>query len=168
MCGPILLALIGLPALEIYGILKVGQWAGAFETMLMLATAFMLGLGLIRGHSLAALRRIQMGAPPSPDVLAGPLIFVAAVLLMVPGFFSDLIALPLMLPPVRRLLASDGGAKSLVWMQIVAYIFQMPVRVLTDHPGSCLGAAWLAMLGSGADSDWHGVRPRRTGALGRR
>lgn len=59
--------------------------------------------------------------------------------------------------PVRRLLASDGGARSLVWMQIVADIFQMPVRVLTDHPGSCLGAAWLAMVGSGADRDWHGV-----------
>ena len=105
MCGPILLVLIGLPALEIYGILKVGQWVGAFETMLLLATAFMLGLGLIRGHSLAALRRIQTGAPPSPDVLAGPLIFVAAVLLMVPGFFSDVVALPLLLPPVRRLVA---------------------------------------------------------------
>jgi UPF0716 protein FxsA len=105
MCGPILLMLVGLPALEIYGILKVGQWVGAFETMLLLATAFMLGLGLIRGHSLAALRRIQMGAPPSPDVLAGPLVFVAAVLLMVPGFFSDLVALPLLLPPVRRLVA---------------------------------------------------------------
>lgn len=105
MCGPILLVLIGLPALEIYGIIKVGQWAGAFETMLMLATAFMLGLGLIRGHSLAALRRLQMGQAPSPDVLAGPLAFVAAVLLMIPGFFSDLVALPLLLPPVRRLVA---------------------------------------------------------------
>jgi len=105
MCGPILLILIGLPAVEIYGIIKVGQWAGALETMLLLASAFMLGVGLIRGHSLAALRRIQTGAPPSPDVLAGPLIFVAAVLLMIPGFVTDLVALPLLLPPVRKLIA---------------------------------------------------------------
>jgi xylulokinase len=59
--------------------------------------------------------------------------------------------------PIHRLLASDGGSKSLVWMQIVADIFQMPVRVLTDHPGSCLGAAWLAFMGTGASTDWHGV-----------
>ena len=59
--------------------------------------------------------------------------------------------------PIHRLRASDGGSKSLVWMQIMADIFQMPVRVLTDHPGSCLGAAWLAMIGTGASTDWHGV-----------
>lgn len=105
MCGPILLALIGLPALEIYGIIKVGQRIGAFETMILLALAFLAGLSLIRGHSLAALRRMQSGAPPSADVLAGPLVFVAAVLFMVPGFFSDALALPLLLPPVRRLVA---------------------------------------------------------------
>jgi UPF0716 protein FxsA len=106
MCGPILLALIGLPALEIYGIIKVGQRVGAFETLLLLALAFFAGLSLIRGHSLAALRRMQTGSPPpSADVLAGPLVFVAAVLLLIPGFFSDALALPLLLPPVRRLVA---------------------------------------------------------------
>lgn len=59
--------------------------------------------------------------------------------------------------PVRRLLASDGGSRSAVWMQIVADILQQPVEVLTDHPGSCLGAAWLAAIGSGATGDWQGV-----------
>lgn len=105
MCGPLLLLLVGLPALEIYGIIKVGQAIGAFETMLLLAAAFMLGLGLVRGHSLAALRRLQTGAPPSSDLLAGPLALVAAILLMIPGFASDLVALPLLVPPIRRLVA---------------------------------------------------------------
>lgn len=59
--------------------------------------------------------------------------------------------------PINRLLASDGGSRSLVWMQIVADIFGQPIRVLTDHPGSCLGAAWLAAIGTGASRDWHGV-----------
>jgi xylulokinase len=59
--------------------------------------------------------------------------------------------------PIHRLSASDGGSKSIVWMQMMADIFQMPVRVLTDHPGSCLGAAWLAAIGTGASTDWHGV-----------
>lgn len=59
--------------------------------------------------------------------------------------------------PVHRLMASDGGSRSAVWMRIVADILQRPVRVLTDHPGSCLGAAWLAAIGTGATDDWHGV-----------
>lgn len=59
--------------------------------------------------------------------------------------------------PVRRLLASDGGANSAVWMQIVADTLQAPVQLLTGHPGSCLGAAWLAAVGTGIVADWRGV-----------
>ena len=59
--------------------------------------------------------------------------------------------------PVRRLLASDGGARSLVWMQIVADIIGMPVQRLEGHPGSCLGAAWVAAIGTGASTDWAGA-----------
>jgi xylulokinase len=60
--------------------------------------------------------------------------------------------------PVRRLRASDGGSRSLVWMQIVADIIQMPVQRLEGHPGSCLGAAWVAAIGTGASTDWDGAR----------
>lgn len=60
--------------------------------------------------------------------------------------------------PVRRLLASDGGSRSLVWMQIVADIIGMPVQRLEGHPGSCLGAAWVAAVGVGASTDWAGAR----------
>lgn len=59
--------------------------------------------------------------------------------------------------PVTRLLASDGGARSLVWVQIVADIIQMPIQRLDRHPGSCLGAAWVAAIGTGASSDWAGA-----------
>lgn len=59
--------------------------------------------------------------------------------------------------PVRRILASDGGTASRVWMQIAADVLAMPVQLLANHPGSCLGAAWLAGIGSGAVSDWTGV-----------
>ncbi|HUA77913.1 MAG TPA: FGGY family carbohydrate kinase, partial [Acetobacteraceae bacterium] len=60
--------------------------------------------------------------------------------------------------PVRRLLAADGGAASMTWMQIVADVMQAPVQLLEGHPGSCLGAAWLAAIGAGASDDWEGVR----------
>lgn len=56
--------------------------------------------------------------------------------------------------PVSRILASDGGARSRVWMQIVADSIQMPVHLLAGHPGSCLGAAFVAGMGIGAFEDW--------------
>lgn len=54
-------------------------------------------------------------------------------------------------------LASDGGANSRAWMQIVADILQAPVRQLKGHPGSSLGAAWTAAIGTGAATDWSGI-----------
>ncbi|WP_413991447.1 FGGY-family carbohydrate kinase [Labrys okinawensis] len=54
-------------------------------------------------------------------------------------------------------LVSDGGSNSAVWMQIVADVLQAPLRRLSGHPGSCLGAAWTAAVGSGLAEDWAGV-----------
>ncbi len=42
-------------------------------------------------------------------------------------------------------------------MQIVADILQAPVRQLKGHPGSSLGAAWTAAIGTGAATDWSGI-----------
>jgi xylulokinase len=53
--------------------------------------------------------------------------------------------------------ATDGGAKSTVWMQIVADVLQKPVRRLNGHPGSCLGVAWTAAMGIGAAKDWSAI-----------
>jgi xylulokinase len=54
----------------------------------------------------------------------------------------------------RRFLVSDGGSASAVWMQIVADVLGQPLRALTGHPGTCLGAAWTAAMGSGLAQDW--------------
>ena len=68
--------------------------------------------------------------------------------------------------PVTRILASDGGTASAVWMQIAADALQQPVHLLEGHPGSCLGAAYVAGVGVGALDGWDGidrfVRPGRT------
>jgi xylulokinase len=53
--------------------------------------------------------------------------------------------------------ASDGGSKSKVWMQIVADVLQKPVQRLTGHPGSCLGAAWTAAMGVGLAKSWSDI-----------
>jgi xylulokinase len=57
----------------------------------------------------------------------------------------------------ERFTASDGGAASAVWMQIVADVLQRPLRRLAGHPGSCLGAAWAAAMATGAARAWSGA-----------
>jgi len=59
--------------------------------------------------------------------------------------------------PTENFCASDGGSNSLVWMQIVSDILQVPVQLLRGHPGSCLGAAWTAAVGVGLTRDWSGI-----------
>jgi len=55
---------------------------------------------------------------------------------------------------VRRVVASDGGATSAVWMQIAADVLGQPVELLEGHPGSCLGAAYVAGVATGSISGW--------------
>lgn len=55
---------------------------------------------------------------------------------------------------VTRVIASDGGAASDVWMGIAASVLGHPVQRLQGHPGSCLGAAFVAGMGIGAFRDW--------------
>ena len=59
--------------------------------------------------------------------------------------------------PTTRFIASDGGANSRLWMQICSDVLQQPIQLLIGHPGSCLGAAWLAATGAGLTDDWGGV-----------
>jgi xylulokinase len=68
--------------------------------------------------------------------------------------------------PVTRIVASDGGTRSATWMQIAADVLGRPVQLLEGHPGSCLGAAYVAGVAIGALPGWcemgRFVRPART------
>jgi xylulokinase len=58
----------------------------------------------------------------------------------------------------KRFFASDGGSQSRVWMQIMAEVLQQPVRLLGNPYGSCVGAAWVAAIGSGQNVGWNDVQ----------
>ena len=58
----------------------------------------------------------------------------------------------------KRFFASDGGSQSRVWMQIMADVLQQPVRLLANPYGSCVGAAWVAAIGSGQNVGWNDVQ----------
>jgi xylulokinase len=58
---------------------------------------------------------------------------------------------------VHRVLASDGGARSDVWLQIASDVLGMPVHRVSRHPGSSLGAAFVAAKAVGAVTDWDDI-----------
>ncbi|MCA1368804.1 membrane protein FxsA [Bradyrhizobium sp. BRP14] len=104
------LILLGLPLAEIAGFVVVGREVGVPMTLLLVFLSAVAGVVLLRVQGIGMLRRVQeaarMGNDPGIDVLGGALIFLAAILLIVPGFISDVIGLLLFLPPVRRAVAA--------------------------------------------------------------
>jgi xylulokinase len=59
---------------------------------------------------------------------------------------------------VSQVFAADGGAASDLWLQIAADVLQRPVTRIDGHPGSCLGAAFVAGMGAGVLKDWSDIR----------
>jgi len=58
---------------------------------------------------------------------------------------------------VVRVFAADGGAASDLWLQISADALGLPVMRIDRHPGSSLGAAFVAGMGTGVLSDWTAI-----------
>jgi xylulokinase len=58
---------------------------------------------------------------------------------------------------VTRVFACDGGAASDLWLQIAADVMDRPVQRIDRHPGSCLGAAYVAGHGAGLLKDFAGI-----------
>ena len=51
-----------------------------------------------------------------------------------------------------------GVNRSQERLQIIADVLDRPIQPLSGHPGSCLGAAWMAALGCGLSTDWQGAQ----------
>jgi xylulokinase len=57
----------------------------------------------------------------------------------------------------RRVRVSNGGARSRLWKQVTADVLGLPLETLRSHPGSALGAAFVAGMGVGAFDDWDAI-----------
>lgn len=99
---PILLLL---PLIEIAGFVIVGGEIGVFSTLALILLTGMAGILLLRRQGFDTLRRAQarmnQGEPPVREVFDGICLALAGVLLIVPGFLTDIIGVLLFLPPVR-------------------------------------------------------------------
>jgi UPF0716 protein FxsA len=92
---------------EIVVFVLVAHWLGVAVTILLVLATSLLGAWLLRGAGIRAWRGLRAaaasGRPPGPELGAGVLGLVGALLLVLPGFLTDLVGLGLLAPPVRRL-----------------------------------------------------------------
>lgn len=103
----LLLLFLAIPLVELYLFLTVGSEIGLLPTLAVIFLTGVAGAALARAQGLKALARYRetmaAGRVPHETVIEGLLIFVAGALLLLPGFFTDLVGFLLLLPPVRRL-----------------------------------------------------------------
>lgn len=96
------------PIAEIFAFAEIGARIGGWLTVLWVLAAAVAGVLLLQFHGIATMRRVQEammhGELPARAMFDGALLFIAAILLIIPGFISDAIALLLLLPPIRWLL----------------------------------------------------------------
>ncbi|GAA1393432.1 FxsA family protein [Luteococcus peritonei] len=111
---PVLVALlVALPLLELWLLLKVGNWIGALPTIAILVVEAAFGAWLMRREGSRAWTALKQtlgsGRMPAAELTDAALILVGGVLLMLPGFFTDLFGFIFLLPFTRPLARSVVG-----------------------------------------------------------
>ena len=104
----LLLLIISIPLIEIYLFIKIGSQIGAFNTVsLILITAF-IGVIYARYEGFNTLKsgmsQIIKNEIPIYEIISGAALTFAALLLILPGFATDILGLLIIFPPTRKLL----------------------------------------------------------------
>jgi UPF0716 protein FxsA len=104
---PIVLGIIAMSLVEIWVIVAVGQQIGALPTLALLVASALLGGWLLRregARTWRAFRRaLDERRAPAAEVVDGVLVLVGGLLMMLPGFVTDVVGILLVLPPTRRI-----------------------------------------------------------------
>ncbi|MFD2671642.1 FxsA family protein [Marinicrinis sediminis] len=98
----IMLIMIVVPAIEIWGLLTVGSWIGGLPTFLLILLTGFAGALLAKKEASRvwrdASRQMSAGQVPGQSILDGLCIFAGGLLLLTPGFFTDLLGFLLVVP----------------------------------------------------------------------
>ena len=104
--NPIFLTIIFVPVIEIYLLIKIGSEIGAITTILLIFIAAILGIYYAKYEGLNTLRsgfnQLKRNETPTYEMLSGAAIAFAAVLLIIPGFATDLLGFLLIFPLTRK------------------------------------------------------------------
>ena len=106
----IFLTIIIVPILEIYLLIKIGSNIGAITTILLIFTTAIVGVYYAKYEGLNTLKSgltlLSKNEPPTYEMLSGAVIAFAAILLIVPGFLTDVLGFLLIFPTSRKFIFS--------------------------------------------------------------
>ena len=106
--NPILLSIILIPAVEIFLLIKIGSQIGAITTILLIFTTAIVGVYYAKYEGLNTLKsgfeQIRKNKAPTYEMLSGAAIAFAALLLIIPGFATDIIGFFIIFPVSRKFL----------------------------------------------------------------
>jgi UPF0716 protein FxsA len=95
------------PVAELFVAIQVAHVIGAVPTIVLLIAGWPIGRWALRSQGAAAWRRLGMALDerrtPTREVVDGALVVIGGILLMIPGFISDVIGILFLLPPTRAL-----------------------------------------------------------------
>ena len=104
----ILLGIILVPIIEIYLLIKVGSQIGAITTILLIFTTAIVGVYYAKYEGLNTLKsgflQISRNESPTYEVISGAAIAFAALLLIIPGFVTDILGFLIIFPITRKLI----------------------------------------------------------------
>ena len=105
--NPFFLFFIGLPALEIFLLIKIGGQVGALNTVALIFLTAVIGIYFAKLQGIQTLKsgmvNLYQNKIPVFEMMSGASIAIAALLLIIPGFFTDLIGFLLLIPFTRRI-----------------------------------------------------------------
>tara|TARA_B100001057_G_scaffold381126_1_gene386937 strand:- start:226 stop:651 length:426 start_codon:yes stop_codon:yes gene_type:complete len=111
----VILAIILVPIIEIYLFIKIGSQIGAFNTISLIFITAIIGIIYARYEGLNTLRsgfsNLVKNELPAYEIISGAAIAFAALLLIIPGFATDLIGFLLIFPLTRKLIFSKISTK---------------------------------------------------------
>ena len=104
--GPIFIYIIGLTVIEIYLFISIGSKIGAFTTIILIFLTAIIGVYYAKYEGLKTLKsgfeQLSKSKPVGYEVFSGAGIAFAALLLIIPGFLTDLIGFILIFPFTRK------------------------------------------------------------------
>ena len=102
----ILLLIILIPAIEIFLFIKIGSQIGAVTTILLIFATAVVGVYYAKYEGLNTLKagfaQLSKNEPPAYEIISGAAIAFAALLLIIPGFVTDILGFLLIFPVSRR------------------------------------------------------------------
>ena len=111
----VILFIIGIPAIEIYLMIKVGNVIGALNTILLIFFTAITGVYFAKLAGLSTLRsglgQIIKNEIPIYEIISGAALAFAALLLILPGFLTDIVGFLLIIPVTRKFFIKSISSK---------------------------------------------------------